>query len=233
MCTRWRDHKMHGSTPKGRSRHYKYYTTIRKVKGTWYATPAETVEEQIHSLLTRIGIDPESIPAIRKQYQQHLASLNGSHIAERIEQLRERTLRLKAEKAALARLYAQGQLTDKNYSALYREWKGKVFETEQQIVQLESDHKEVVDDLELALLLLTAVPRVFDRLEIPEQERLLRILFRRIIIDTQGKVVDFELNSPFVYLTCLTESLPPRSKNGRGGSYSKGGWIKQIPSGAI
>lgn len=221
MSSGWRDHKMHGSTPKGRSRHYKYYTTIRKVKGTWYATPAETVEEQIHPLLIRIGIDPKSLPAIRKQYQEHLASLNGPHIAERIEQLHERIQRLEAEEAALARLYAQGQLTEKNYSALYREWQGKVFETEQQIAQLESDRKEVADDLEMALLLLAAVPKVFDRMEIPEQERLLRILFRRIIIDTQGKVIDFELNSPFVYLTSLTESLPPRSSKGRGGRTQK------------
>jgi hypothetical protein len=35
----------------------------------------------------------------------------------------------------------------------------------------------------------------------------LRILAKRIIIDTQGKIVDYELNSPFSYLDRIVANL--------------------------
>jgi hypothetical protein len=39
------------------------------------------------------------------------------------------------------------------------------------------------------------------RLETREQGRLLQILFRCIIIDPQGRVIGFDLNPPFMYLS--------------------------------
>ena len=60
------------------------------------------------------------------------------------------------------------------------------------------------------------VPKLFPRLRTIDQGRLLRILFRRIIIDTQGKVIDFEMHPPFAYLTLLNN--PPPEKPPKGGN---------------
>lgn len=198
-----RDYKMHGATPTGRSRSYTYYTTVRKVGMSHRSVPTGAVEGQIAFLLRGISVDPQALPKIRLLYRQHVAALKGPSLQERVIVLSERLDRLHVEEAALARLYAQGKLTDKNYDSLYREWQAKVFEVQQEVSRLQSSAEHVIDNLDEALQLLTYAPKLFDRLETLDQLRLLRILFRRIIIDTHGQIVEHELNPPFVYLTSL------------------------------
>jgi hypothetical protein len=209
-----RDYKMHGATPTGRSRRYTYYTTIRKVTDVRFTVPTAAVEEQMTDLLRDISVDPHVLPRLRALYREHIAALKGPSLKERAQELHERLERLHVEEAALARLYAQGKLTDKNYDTLYREWQAKAFETQQEINRLEVGAEDVVDDLDQALILLACAPQLFVRLETREQGRLLQILFRRIIIDTRGTVVDFALNPPFVYLSSLN-GAPPHSPPGR------------------
>jgi hypothetical protein len=200
---RVRDYKMHGATPTGRSRAYTYYTTIRKVKDTRLSVSTMKVEEQMMDLLRGIQIDPHVIPQLQRQYREHIDALKGPNVKEQIAELRDQLERLHLEEAALARLYAQGKLTDKNYDVLYREWQEKVFETQQQMSRFETSSEKVLDDLDQALIVLACAPQLFGRLETNDQNRLLQILFRRIIIDMQGKVVEFDLNPPFVYLSSL------------------------------
>ncbi|MEJ2148472.1 MAG: hypothetical protein P8Z40_03220, partial [Chloroflexota bacterium] len=128
------------------------------------------------------------LPQLKKLYRDHIAALQGPTVQERIAELEARIERLKEEEAALARLYARGKLTDKNYDSLYYEWQSKVFETHREISRLESDAKEMINDLDHALFLLTLAPMVFERLANRSKRSLLQILFKRIIIDTQGKI---------------------------------------------
>jgi len=66
-------------------------------------------------------------------------------------------------------------------------------------------------------------------LEEKQKSTLLQILFKRIVVNSQGKVIDYDLNSPFVYLRSLADgfSPPPDPKNGsvqiREGAYAKRG----------
>ena len=46
---------------------------------------------------------------------------------------------------------------------------------------------------------------------------LLQILAKRIIVDADGEIIDYELNSPFVYLRSLVQGLST-PRNGKGGS---------------
>jgi len=45
----------------------------------------------------------------------------------------------------------------------------------------------------------------------------LQILVKRIIVDADDEIIDYELNSPFVYLRSLVQGLST-SGNGEGGS---------------
>jgi hypothetical protein len=126
-------------------------------------------------------------------------------------ELQERSERLHSEEAALARLYAQARLTDRNYDALYKEWQAKVFEVEQKINRLKEGTERVIGDLDNALVLLACASHLFVRLDLKQKWRLLQILFRHIIIDTQGQVVDLELNAPFVYLISLHQAAHPQT----------------------
>jgi hypothetical protein len=63
-----------------------------------------------------------------------------------------------------------------------------------------------LDDLEVALKLLTQISNLFERLPSRQQSMLIRILSRKIVIDLEGRFVDWELNPPFEYLSGLATS---------------------------
>lgn len=62
-------------------------------------------------------------------------------------------------------------------------------------------------DLDMALVLLSQVPVLYGRLDDKSKARLLMILAKRIIINPDGQIVDYELNSPFTYLRSLAEGF--------------------------
>ena len=76
-----------------------------------------------------------------------------------------------------------------------------------------------LDDLDAALALMAIMAELYPRLEEKQQGTLLQILAKQIIVDTQGKIVGHELNSPFVYLGSLVQrvSIPGKSRSERPG----------------
>jgi hypothetical protein len=58
---------------------------------------------------------------------------------------------------------------------------------------------------------------LYPRLDKTQQGVLLQILAKRIIVGADGEIVDYELNSPFVYLRSLVQNLSTPG-NGEGGS---------------
>jgi hypothetical protein len=68
--------------------------------------------------------------------------------------------------------------------------------------------------------LVEDVLSLFERLDKAKQARLLQILFARIIIDTQGTILEFELNPPFMYLHQLVQDVGKTANSERkeGGS---------------
>ncbi len=207
--------KMYGSTPTGNTRSYSYYVTSRPLNGAQPHMQCDLLEAQIPALLHDLHISPTHLPGIRALYGEQISRFKGPNMKERLVELRERIERLHTEEAALARLYAQGKLSDSNYDILHAEWQSKVFETHREITQMESGVEEVIDDLDQALCLLACVPQLFARMERRQQARLLQILVKRIIIDTQGKIVDVELNPPFAYLTSLRPAPDRQKRNGK------------------
>ena len=146
-------------------------------------------------------------------------AIKGPTTEERISDMKKMISKMHSEEAALARLFAQGKLSDKNYDMLHNEWKAKLFQAEQELQRLRNGSKQFVDDLEAALVLLRFVGRVFNRFEKSQQKRLLQILVKHIIIDTQGTIIEFELNPPFMYLHKLKQGIdsnrnPERNEGG-------------------
>jgi hypothetical protein len=74
-------------------------------------------------------------------------------------------------------------------------------------VELEHEKHIQIDDLDAALHLMTRFRMLYERLVGKERTKLLLILVNQIIVDTQGKIIDIEFNSPFAYLGNLVEDL--------------------------
>ena len=71
-----------------------------------------------------------------------------------------------------------------------------------------------LDDLDVALLLMTKLKDLYTRLKEEDRTKLLQVIVKQIIVSPEGEIIDYELNSPFVYLRSLVEGLQNPSNNG-------------------
>jgi len=60
-----------------------------------------------------------------------------------------------------------------------------------------------VDDLEVALVLMTNIEILYGRMNEQQRTNLLQMFVKRIIINSQGEIIGHELLSPFEYLSAL------------------------------
>jgi DNA invertase Pin-like site-specific DNA recombinase len=205
--TNSKQYKMYGSTPTGRSRSYSYYITRTKIDGKKIHISCQAVDEQIPDLAKSIMIDPDKEQAIQKLYLAEIKEVTHDKRDESIASLKQQLSRLKEEESRLGRLVITNKISEDAYDRLRKEWQEKVLRIELSIAQLEHEKRIRIDDLDAALLLMVRLRVLYGRLSEKERSKLLQIFIKRIIVDLQGKIIDFQLNAPFAYLQNVVEDL--------------------------
>lgn len=71
---------------------------------------------------------------------------------------------------------------------------------------------QYVDDLEIALALMSNIQDLFNKLEEKQKTMVLQIIVKQIVIDVLGNISFLKLHSPFTYLSILAASLGPFKK---------------------
>ena len=117
--------------------------------------------------------------------------------------LERRLSQLREEEAHLARLLITGKISEETFERLQGEWQEKRRNIQTEMADLEREAALCIDDLDAALALMARLSDLYSRLKEREQAKLLQIIAKRIIVDVDGQVVDYELNSPFAYLHSL------------------------------
>ena len=84
------------------------------------------------------------------------------------------------------------------------------------MVEAERNVNSMLVDLDLALILLSKVSILYERLDEKSKAVILKILAKRIMINAEKQIIDQELNSPFTYLRSIAESLEDSSGPCRG-----------------
>jgi hypothetical protein len=221
---------MYGSTPTGWSQSYAYYITHEKPNGEKVHIPCGRVDNQILPWLKSIAVDPKLIPAIRGIYETEIKQVSENDKQTRVSELNRQRSQLKEEEAKLGRLFITGKMSEEAYNQLRREWQEKLRHLELTIAELEREATFHLDDLDAALALMAKVADLYPRLEKKQQGILLQILAKQIIVDPQGAIIEHELNSPFVYLRSLTQSLStPGNGDGSSEHVRSGALISQKP----
>jgi len=108
---------------------------------------------------------------------------------------------------AVNRLFIGEKITETVYDQLHSEWQEKMRNLELSIAELEREPKLKVDDLDMALVLLTKVGELYLRLDEKQKSTLLQMLVKKIVVNDKGEIVDYELHAPFVYLRSLVDGL--------------------------
>jgi len=106
-----------------------------------------------------------------------------------------------------------------DYKQLRIEWQEMVRNIQVRIRELEFDAHKHIDDLEASLMLMTRLPGLYPRLDEKMKTKLLQILVKSIIINPEGEIINYELNSPFMYLYTLASSLSGFCEEGYGSDH--------------
>jgi DNA invertase Pin-like site-specific DNA recombinase len=216
--------KMYGSTPTGKYRSYSYYITHANIDGKKLHIPCDAIDEQIPAWLKGISVDPDLVSAIRDVYQKEIEELSSQDRQGRLSELKRQVTLLKEEETRLGRLYITGKLTEDAYGQLHSEWQEKLRVNELNLAELEREATVHLNDLDLALALMTKMADLYPRLDVKGKATLVQILVKRLIVDGEGEIIDHDLNSPFVYLRSLVDvvcDLGDREVSNLGRSYMK------------
>jgi hypothetical protein len=212
-----KDNRLYGATPSGRSQSYAYYYTRAKIDGKKIYIPCDVIDKQIPNWLKGISVNPDLIPSIREIYRKEIQKSTNDDKGNKLAELRKQITQLRDEEARLGRLYITGKITETAYEQLRSEWQEKLRNSELMMAEMEREPKIHINDLDLALILLTKIEDLYTRLNDKQKLTLLQVLAKRIIVDSDGEIVDHELNSPFIYLRSLVNAFfPPSDREGCG-----------------
>jgi len=208
--------KMYGSTPKGRTHSYSYYITHSKINGSKLHIPCKEVDEKIEDFLAGINIEPELIPEIRKAYKFEIKSSTSEERETRLTELKRQLAQLREEEARLGRLLITNMISEETYFQLRKEWQEKQRNITAKIADLERETNFCLDDLDAAIILMTKMSKLYSRLSEINRTKLLQIIIKQIIVDDEGKIIDYELHTPFAYLQDLVDLYQKSMKCSRG-----------------
>jgi len=209
-----KQYKMYGSTPTGRYQSYSYYITHAKPEGSAIRLKTDVVDDQIKNWVAGVVVCPDLIPQVREAYRSQLKRVTQDDQVESLKQLKRRLAELQEEETRLGRLVITGQIGEDAYARLRSEWNEKVMNVQRKIEELEFDASQYLDDLEVALVLMTNVSTLCGRLEKQQLTNLLQIFVKKIIINREGEIIGHELLSPFEYISALASCF--NGKNGEG-----------------
>jgi len=218
-----KQYKMYGSTPTGRSRSYSYYITHVKPNGSTMLLQTNIIDDQIENWISHVVVDAKRIPEIREVYQAQLKRVTQDDQAKSLKQLKKKLVELQEEETRLGRLVITGKISEDAYTQLRSEWSEKALNTQRKIEELEFNDSQYVDDLEVALVLMTNIATLYGRMNEQQRTNLLQMFVKRIIINSQGEIIGHELLSPFAYLSALINHSNGENEEGDGSEHVRDG----------
>lgn len=228
-------YKMTGSSPAAHGKFYPYYTTTSKPNGKDLNFQCYLIDQQISSWLNNIAISKEKITPLKELYKTQVIKKMSDDAEIQTKKFQAKLGLLKNEEARLGRLYITEKISENTYNQLRTEWQDNIRSIELKIAEAQRDTNSVLVDLDLAIILLSHVQELFKRLDEKSKCKLLRILLKRIIINSSGEIIDQELHSPFTYLYYLGRTLeePPGGDFDGSEQVSVGALQKKSPQGGF
>ena len=103
-------------------------------------------------------------------------------------------------KRSVLAVYTLLARSQKKLMSKHLEWQEKLRNIELTLQKMEREPNIRINDLDMALILLTKVSELYSRLDEKHKSTLLQILAKRIIVNSDGEIIDHVLNSPFSLL---------------------------------
>ncbi|MCA9881434.1 MAG: recombinase family protein [Anaerolineae bacterium] len=172
------------------------------------------VDQQIPYHLKRVQVDSEQIPTIRRVYQQDVHSYTSSS-GQESRSLKEALERAKDKELNLWRAYTEHGMHNDVYLKLAQEIQQERTNIENALQSFHQESSSHIEDLDMALHILSQIGERYQLLDRDYQRELLRQLVSKVVIDERGKIIRLELLPPFIYLQAIANGTQIRLENGQ------------------
>lgn len=175
------------------------------------------VEEQIIRHLQAIQVNPKLIPTIRKVYQKDVTHYTSDRSRE-MKALQQAMKRIEEKELNLWRAFTEHGMRSQIYETLSHEYEDERQRIEQALVLITTEHGQVVDNLDAALMVISQIADRYPKNTKQQQRDILKQMVNRIVISPEGRIIRIELKPPFNYLDDLVKG---RTNDQRGGETSQ------------
>lgn len=169
----------------------------------------ERIDQQIAEELTKIEVDTLYLPSIRAAYTEDIGRYLVHLQPDEREQLEAALKTIDEEEARMARLFAEGKITDSIWDTLWREWQDRRATIRTTLDNLQQTTQMHISNLDMALEVIARAGFVYNGLGREDKKSLIRQMIEKVIIDPEGKI-RLELRSPFAYLRDISHGLGQR-----------------------
>ena len=169
--------------------------------------PCNTLDQQIPVELARIQIDPELMPLIRESYTDELARKLGHLRPSEKSELQAALKAVDEEEARAARLFAAGKITERVWDNLWAEWQDRRWTIQINLEALHQKREHHIANLDVALTIIAKVGILYNKLERSDQKDLLRQMIERVVVNSEGMIIQLELLPPFSHLRHVTRRV--------------------------
>ncbi|MCI0709641.1 MAG: recombinase family protein [Chloroflexi bacterium] len=183
-----------------------------------YNVLCRVVDQQIADYIVSIQVDEQHLPDIRQAYIEELDRKLKRPVMSEEAALSAALKGVSDEEARAARLYASGKITDEVWDTLWREWRDRRSAINSSLKELDKRYSLHVANLDAALTLIAKLGILYGRLDQHDQQKVLRLVVNRVMIDATGTIIRMDLRPPFTYLHALRHG----GENGRGNSADQG-----------
>lgn len=172
------------------------------------------IDAQLPSHLQQIQVDPDVLPAIRQTYAADITRFTSNHGRELLE-LQTAQKRLDEKEVNLWRAFTEHGTRANVYEQLAQEYEDERKRLKLAIEAIKRENGECIANLNAALAIIADIAERYLRQERDQQREILRQMVKRVVINSEGKIVRIEWKPPFMYLHQLTDGNGGKRGNGR------------------
>jgi hypothetical protein len=113
------------------------------------------------------------------------------------------------EELAAARLHTKGKLSEEVWDTLWKGWRDQRSAIQSTLLAIDANCGAHIASLDDALNLIAKAGILFEKLDQQGQQRLLRHMVKRVVINPEGIILRMELRTPFSYLHEISSNTMP------------------------
>ncbi len=189
------DCQFHGDTQVKRG--ISYYRSREKQEGRRIYLSTTKAEAGLLNVLKQVTISPRKTEELRaaivERWQQETPEGHTKAVEAMRASIREQDQRIKR----LVGLYVSGEVSHEHFQSLKADYEEVKLSKLEALKALEEDAKDQRVVLDEALAILGHLPALWTSLDDNGKEAWVQVLFKKLVINDRGKVVDRVLNHPF------------------------------------